>query len=79
MWEILEEIKELQFKERGCVPILRGVSPVGRDEEGRLYTARTCSRSRPNWRRRDCSGSPGADMKETYVGGARVQRGEACG
>ena len=41
MQEILEEIKELQSKERGCVFDLRAASPVGHDVEGRSYAAQT--------------------------------------
>ena len=41
MWEILEEIKVLQNKERECVPNLRRTSPVGRDGGGHSYAVRT--------------------------------------
>ena len=50
MWEILKEIRELQFKERGCMPHLRGASLVGQDVGGHSYAARTVSRSRLNQR-----------------------------
>ena len=61
MREILEEIKCFKVKRRGCVPNLRGASPVGRGEGGYLYTARTVGRSRPSQRHRDHGGVLGAD------------------
>ena len=33
MWQVLEEIRKLQFKEMGGVPNLRGATPVSRDGE----------------------------------------------
>ena len=51
MREILE-VKELQIKERGCVPNLQGASPVGCDDGNRPYAARTDGRGRPGRRRR---------------------------
>ena len=33
MWQVVEEIKKLQFKEMGGVPNLRGANPVSPDGE----------------------------------------------
>ena len=52
-----EEIKEPQFKERGCEPNLRGACPVGRDDGSRLYVAWAVGRSGPNRQRGDPVGS----------------------
>ena len=49
MREILEEIKVLQRKSRGCVPNFRGASPVGRDKGGCSYAARTVDGRRLDW------------------------------
>ena len=51
MREILEEIKYSKVMRRGCVPNLRGASPVGRDEGGRSYATQTVGKGRPKWRR----------------------------
>ena len=51
MREILEEIKVLQNKERGCVPNQRGTILVSRDEGGCSYAAQTDDRSGPGRRR----------------------------
>ena len=48
MQEILEEIKELQFKKRGCMPNPRGASPVSRDVGDRSYMARMVGSGRPD-------------------------------
>ena len=45
MREIMQELKELQSKEGGCVPNLQGVSLVGRDKGCRSDAA--VGRSRP--------------------------------
>ena len=45
MREVLKVINNFKDKERGCVPNLRGASPVGRDKGDRSYVARTVSRS----------------------------------
>ena len=56
MRETLEEIKVLRSKERGCVPNLQGASPVGREDGGRSYVARSVSSGRPRRRRCDRDG-----------------------
>ena len=57
MREILREIKRLQYKDRGCMPNLRGASLVRPS-----YATRTVSRGRPNWRRHDRGGVLGAGV-----------------
>ena len=54
----MEEIKELQLKERECVPNLRGACPVGREEGGHLYAAQLVGRGGldPQRRRRGVCG-----------------------
>ena len=56
MREILEEIEYFKVRGRGCVPNLRGASPVSRDGDGRSYGARMVGKGRPN---RRCRGRGG--------------------
>ena len=71
MQEILEQIKVLQNKERRCVPNLQGVSPIGRDMEGRSYAPRTIRRGRPNRQRCGHGSVLDTDVMMAHAGGAR--------
>ena len=63
--------KGLQIEERGCVPNLRGASPVHCDGEGHSYTAWAVSKSGPKLAMSASGGVLGAvaKLRMSRVGG----------
>ena len=80
---ILEEIKYSKVMRRGCMPNLRGASPVGHDEGGCSYATQMVGKARPKWRRqgRAESSTLGEDVRAGAPNGhadepvERVSRG----